>query len=105
MTDIAAESHIVRGYGDASTSMAVETATAGAANQAALIAAAIPVFGLIGQDFLAAFAYAQANNLMSVNELAAVHAGTALTCYEGATAYELTECSTASEFGAIGRLA
>ncbi|WP_442790748.1 hypothetical protein [Nocardia sp. NBC_01329] len=85
--------------------MAVETATVGATNQAALIAAAVPVFGLIGQDFLAAFAYAQANNLMSVNELAAVHAATALTSWEGATAYELTEEAAVTEFGAIGRLA
>lgn len=103
MTDLVAESHVVRTFGDASAALAVETAVAGAVNQAALIAAAIPVFGLIGQDFLAAFAYAQANNLMSVNELAAVHAATALTSYEGATAYELTEEASAADFGAIGR--
>lgn len=105
MTDLVAESDIVRAYGDASASMAVETATAGAANQAALIAAAIPVFGLIGQDFLAAFAYAQANNLLSVNELAAVHAATAMTSYEGAAAYDLSEENTVTDFGAVGRLA
>ncbi|MFI5717455.1 hypothetical protein [Nocardia sp. NPDC051750] len=103
MTDLVAESHAVRVFGDASASMAAETATAGAVNQAALIAAAIPVFGLIGQDFLAALAYAQANNLLSVNELAAVHAATALTSYEGAAAYDLTEDASVTELGAIGR--
>ncbi|WP_280421223.1 hypothetical protein [Nocardia carnea] len=103
MTDLVADSHIVREFGNASAALAVETATAGAVNQAALIAAAIPVFGLIGQDFLAAFAYAQANNLRSVGELAAVHAATALTSYEGAAAYDSTEEASVTEFGGIGR--
>lgn len=102
MTELVTESDVVCAFGDASAALAVETATAGGVNQAALIAAAIPVFGLIGQDFLAAFAYAQANNLRSVNELAAVHAATALTSYEGAAANELTEDIAVAEFGAIG---
>lgn len=103
MTDLVAETDVVRAFGDASAAMAVETATAGAVNQAALIAAAIPVFGLIGQDFLGAFAYAQANNLLSINELAATHAATALTSYAGAAAYEQAEDTSVTEFGAIGR--
>ncbi|MEV3964169.1 hypothetical protein AB0M34_25315 [Nocardia sp. NPDC050193] len=102
MTDLVAESEVVRRFGDASATLAVETATVGAANQAALIAAAIPVFGLIGQDFLAAFAFAQANNLASVNELAAVHAATAMTSYEGIAAYEATEAASVAGFGAVG---
>ncbi|MFI9533951.1 hypothetical protein ACIG56_11945 [Nocardia fusca] len=102
MTDLVAETEVVRRFGDASASLAVEAATAGAANQTALIAAAIPVFGLIGQDFLAAFAIAQANNLASVNELAAVHAATALTSYEGIAAYEATEAASVTGFGAVG---
>lgn len=102
MTDLVVESEVVRRFGDASAALAVETATAGATNQAALIAAAIPVFGLIGQDFLAAFAFAQANNLASVNELAAVHAATAMTSYEGIAAYEATEAASVTGFGAVG---
>jgi len=103
MTDLVVASDAIRRYGDAAATMATETAAAGATNQAATIAASIPVFGLIGQDFLAAFAFAQANNLLSVTELAAVHAATAITSYEGATAYELTEDAAVVEFGSIGR--
>ncbi|MEU1980935.1 hypothetical protein [Nocardia sp. NPDC019395] len=102
MPYLVANTEVVRRYGDASATMAVETAMAGAADQVAMMAAAIPVFGLIGQDFLAAFAFAQANNLLSVQELAAVHAGSALTSYEGAAAYDLNEDVTAAEFGALG---
>nr|WP_280433870.1 hypothetical protein [Nocardia carnea] len=83
--------------------MAMETAAAGSIDQAAVIAAAVPVFGLIGQDFLMALAIAQAGNLMSVNELAAVHAASALTCYEGAAAFEVAEDAAVTEFGALGR--
>ncbi|MEU4342645.1 hypothetical protein AB0H00_15475 [Nocardia sp. NPDC023852] len=103
MTELVVASDAIRRYGDASAMMAVETAAAGAANQAATMAAAIPVFGLIGQDFLAAFAFAQANNLMSVVELAAVHAGSAMTSYEGAGLHDLTEAASVTEFGAVGR--
>lgn len=103
MDDLVATTDAIHRYADVSAVMAVETATAGAANQAATVAAAIPVFGLIGQDFLAAFAYAQANNLMSVTELATVHAGTALTAHESAALYDMTEDVAVAEFGSLGR--
>ncbi|WP_328409267.1 hypothetical protein [Nocardia sp. NBC_00403] len=84
--------------------MATDVAVAGATNQAATIAAAIPVFGLIGQDFLAAFAYTQANNLMSVTELATVHAMTAVTAHESATLYDVTEDAAVADFGSLDKL-
>lgn len=102
MSELVAVPDAIRRYGDAAATMAVEVATAGAANQAATVAAAVPVFGLIGQDFLAAFAFAQCNNLQSVCELAAVHAATAMTAYEGAAAYEATEDVAVADFGTIG---
>lgn len=103
MNEIVAVPEAIRRYGDAAATMAVEVGTMGAANQVASVAAVVPVFGLIGQDFLAAFAVAQANNLMSVSELAVVHAGTAVAAYEGAGAYQVHEDTTSTEFGAIGR--
>jgi hypothetical protein len=81
--------------------MAADVAVAGAANQAATIAAAIPVFGLIGQDFLAAFAVAQANNFSSVTELAYVHGMSAVAAHEAAALHDATEAGTAADFGAI----
>ncbi|MCF8609889.1 hypothetical protein L5G28_06895 [Gordonia sp. HY285] len=73
-------------------------ATAGAmtvdAAQAAMLAAA---FGLIGQEFLAAYAVAETNHLQAVGRLAAVHTGTA-----AATAAGLAGFSAADEAAATG---
>ncbi|NNH71870.1 hypothetical protein HLB23_18745 [Nocardia uniformis] len=103
MNEIVAVPEAISRYGDAAAVMAANVGTMGAANQAATVAAVVPVFGLIGQDFLAAFAVAQANNLLSVSELAIVHAATAVTAYEGAGAYRMSEDTAVTDFGAIGR--
>lgn len=94
----------IRAYGDTAAHTAVEVSTAGAVDQAALIAAAVPVFGLIGQEFLAAFAVAQANNMLSVNEIAAVNAATAVAAHGAAAGYEGTDLGSAADFSAIGDL-
>ncbi|WP_280399591.1 type VII secretion target [Nocardia carnea] len=101
MSDLQATPAAIRSYGDSQAGTAVEVATVGATNQAAVIAAAVPVFGLIGQDFLAAFAVAQANNMLSVNEIAAVHAATAVAAHRSAAAYESTDGRSAADFGKI----
>ena len=51
----------------------------------------IPVFGLIGQEFLASFIGAQTNHLASVSEVAAVHLGTAAAAIGGAADFENTD--------------
>ncbi|MFC4377449.1 type VII secretion target [Nocardia halotolerans] len=88
MNHVAVVPEAVRAYAGASATMAAGVAQAGAVDQAATMAVAVPVFGLIGQEFLLSFAYAQANHLTSVTELAAVHAGTALTAAQAAATYE-----------------
>ncbi|MBO0853860.1 MAG: hypothetical protein J2P18_08835 [Nocardia sp.] len=103
MDHVLAEPAAIRRYGDMSAEMASQTLTAGTVDQAATIAAAIPVFGLIGQDFLATYAMAQANHLGSVTELAAVHAGTALTAHESAAKYAATDHGNAGHLDRIGR--
>lgn len=101
MDRLAATPDAIRGYGDASATMATTIATVGNVDQAATVGAAVPVFGLIGQDFLASFAFAQANHISSVNELAEVHAGTALTAYEAANHYQNTDDSSAGHIGSV----
>lgn len=103
MSLISVTSEAIRGYGDASATMAADIVVAGATNQAATLAAAVPVFGLIGQDFLAAFAVAQANNLSSVAELAYVHGMTAVAAHESAALYDTTEAAAVTDFGTISR--
>ncbi|MET8650203.1 MULTISPECIES: type VII secretion target [Nocardia] len=104
MDKIVVTSDAVRQYGNAAAGMAADVAVAGAANQAAIIAAAIPVFGLIGQDFLATFAGAQANNLTSVAELAHVYAMTAVAAHESAALYDVTEASAVTDFGSVDKI-
>ncbi|WP_433711628.1 hypothetical protein ACQP2U_36100 [Nocardia sp. CA-084685] len=101
MNKIVATTDAIRRYGDASAALATDVALAGATNQVATMAAAIPVFGLIGQDFLATFAVAQANNLTSVAELAHVHGMSAVAAYESAALYDGTEAVASADFGQI----
>ncbi|WP_405179659.1 type VII secretion target [Nocardia sp. NBC_01377] len=98
MSDLVAAPDAIRGYAEAAVSMATGVATAGTVDQAATMAAVVPVFGLIGQEFLFAFAHAQANHVSSVLELAAVHAATAMTATQSAIAYETSEATSAAEF-------
>ncbi|WP_067833263.1 type VII secretion target [Nocardia lijiangensis] len=100
---VAAEPDAIRAYADTAAACAASVATAGSVNQAATMAAAIPVFGLIGQDFLASFAVAQANHLTSVAELAYVHGMTALTCQQAATEYQVTDGLSGSDIDAVGK--
>ncbi|WP_063010275.1 type VII secretion target [Nocardia kruczakiae] len=103
MGELVAVPEAIRRYGDTAAAMATETLSAGTVNQAVAIAAAVPVFGLIGQDFLATYALAQANHLSSVAELATVHAGTAVTAHQSAATYATTDQDNADLLGGIGR--
>nr|WP_198428552.1 type VII secretion target [Nocardia bovistercoris] len=94
----------LRAYGGAAATMATGVATAGAFDQVATVAAAAPVFGLIGQDFLLAFAAAQGNHVSSVLELAGVHAATAVALQQDATAYETSESVSGSEFDSASKV-
>lgn len=102
MNDVVATPDAIRRYGDSAASMAQQVATAGAVNQGATMAAMAPAFGLIGQEYLLAYAHAQANHLASVAELATVHAMTAVTSYQAAGAYEATDEDSAGTFRALG---
>jgi hypothetical protein len=101
MNDIVIAPEGFREYGQRCAAMASSVSTAGAVDQAATVAAAAPVFGLIGADFLAAFAGAQHNHLTSVAELSAVHAASAAAAHRAADAYEATERASAAGFGAV----
>ncbi|MEV6427877.1 hypothetical protein [Nocardia sp. NPDC051463] len=103
MNEIVVASDAIRRYGDTSATMAADVVCAGATSQAATIAAAIPIFGLIGQDFLASFAVAQGNNLTSVCELGHVYGMSAVAAYESAALYDTTEAASATDFGTISR--
>ncbi|MFE9789612.1 type VII secretion target [Nocardia salmonicida] len=89
-----------RQYGEISDTMAATVAVAGAVDQAAVIAAVVPVFGLIGQEFLMSFAYAQANHFAALTQLVEILATTADSARVAAASYEMTEQHSAASFGA-----
>lgn len=95
---LAAETSAITAFGSEQAAMAAQVAGAAAVDQGALIAAAVPIFGLIGQDFLAAFAYAQGNHIAAVSEIAAVYTGTAVTAFGSAGEYKSMDDGNASSF-------
>lgn len=98
MSEIVVTPDTFRQYGDIAGRMATTTAVAGSVDQAATVAAVVPVFGLIGQDFLATFAQSQANHLTGVMQLANVYDQTSKAAYHSANAYEGAEGQSSSGF-------
>ncbi|MEV0770618.1 type VII secretion target [Nocardia salmonicida] len=103
MNVVHVEPQTFRQFGDLSEAGAVALAAAGVADQVAVIAAAVPVFGLIGQEFLTSFAFAQANHFTAVIDLAQTLAATGHTAHAAADAYETSERHSAESFTPLGR--
>ncbi|MGI5219352.1 type VII secretion target [Nocardia sp. CA-290969] len=101
MNGISAVPDAIRQYGNESAAMAAGIATTAAVDQVATISFAAPAFGLIGQEFLALFACAQADHLASATELAAVHAATALAVHRAAGSYEAMDSGNGAGFDAV----
>ncbi|WP_327143750.1 type VII secretion target [Nocardia sp. NBC_01327] len=85
-------------YGTTHAGIAAQVAGAAAADSAGAMASAIPMFGLIAQDFLLAFAGAQGSYLSSAAEIAAVHGETAVSALSAVGAYSTTELASATSF-------
>ncbi|MEU7628740.1 type VII secretion target [Nocardia sp. NPDC049220] len=98
MSDVVVIPTVFRQFGAVNATQAAAVAMSGAVDQAAAIAAAAPVFGPIGADFLASFAQAQANHLYAVGRLAEVHAASSVAAELAAASYEATESASADEF-------
>ena len=101
MSEITAVPAAIEAFGDTAALMSAAVASAGSINAAATIAQMVPVFGLIGQEFLLAFAGAQASHLLGVGQLAAVHAGTAAAALATASEFTDTDDGAGREFTAI----
>jgi hypothetical protein len=96
MSDVAVDSELFHRYGDVTGDIGRQTAVAGAVDQAAGIAALVPVFALIGHEYLAAFAVAQANHLGSVAQLSAKYQAVSNASHGSATNYVATEAESAT---------
>lgn len=94
MGDFHADPDAIRAYGATSAAIGDAVTAAGSMDLAANMAVMVPVFGLIGQDFLASFGLAQFANVTSLAQLAAVHQGSAISAAMSAAQYEGTDHST-----------
>ncbi|MGC4961981.1 type VII secretion target [Gordonia sp. DT218] len=101
MSDVTVVPEVVETFGATSAAMATAVGAAGSINAAANTAVMVPVFGLIGQEFLASFIVAQANHLMSVGNLAAVHAGTAAATFAGLAEFQSEDAAAGSAIRSV----
>lgn len=95
MNNVTVTPEVLEGFAATNAAIGTAVATAGSINSAANTLAMIPVFGLIGQEFLASFIAAQANHLLAVGNLAAVHAATAASAIGGLASFEAADGASA----------
>ncbi|MGW5386486.1 hypothetical protein [Nocardia sp. NPDC003963] len=103
MDKIVADYDVIHGFGASCAQAANDVVAVAATDQAAVMAATIPVFGLIGQDFLMALAYTQANNLLSVAELAHVYGTMGMAAEDATAAHVLNEEIGVRAFASVDR--
>ena len=94
MTNLSVEPDAIRTYGTTVSAVGAAIDSASAMDLAANVAVMVPVFGLIGQDFLASFGGAQFANAVSTAALVAVHQGSAASAFAAAENYQGTDGDT-----------
>lgn len=101
MNHVTVTPEVLESFAATNAAIGAAVATAGAVDAGANIAVMVPVFGLIGQEFLASFIAAQTNHLLAVGSLAAVHAATAAGALDGLAAFESGDAESAAILGSI----
>lgn len=101
MSNVEVTPDALRAYGNTAAGISAELAGAGSFDLAANIAAMVPVFGLIGQDFLAAFGVAQANHAANITDLATNFGNRAQMAHHSAQAYENHDASLSKALKAV----
>ncbi|RPA61140.1 hypothetical protein EF294_10925 [Gordonia oryzae] len=101
MNHVTVTPEVLEGFAATNAAIGTAVAAAGSVNAAANTAVMIPVFGLIGQEFLAAFIAAQSNHLVAVGNLAAVHAATAASALGGLAEFEAVDDASAATLRSV----
>ena len=96
MNPIVVHPQAVQTFGATAAALGTATAAVGAVDTAAVSAAVTAVFGLIGQEFAAAYAVAQVNHLRAVGQVAAAHAATAAAVTAGLASFTGADSAAAS---------
>ncbi|MDL9936711.1 type VII secretion target [Gordonia sp. ABSL1-1] len=98
---VSASPEVLESFAATHASIATAIGAAGTINAAANTAVMVPVFGLIGQEFLASFIAAQGNHLASVAELTMVHAATAASTLGALADFQVTDAGSAAVIGSV----
>ncbi|WP_431817577.1 type VII secretion target [Gordonia jacobaea] len=101
MDNVTVTPEVLEGFAVTNVAIGTAVGAAGTINAAANTAAMIGVFGLIGQEFLAAFITAQANHLAAVGSLAAVHASTAASTVSALAEFDANDAAGAAAIRSV----
>ncbi|MFE7742381.1 type VII secretion target [Nocardia sp. NPDC057455] len=101
MSDLSVETEAVRAFAATNAGIAGDLAGAGNFDAVKNVSALVPVFGLIGADYLAMFAAAQVLQAKDINDLSAKYAKLSDSAFNAATAYDAVDWSNAGALGSI----
>ncbi|MFB8274957.1 type VII secretion target [Nocardia colli] len=102
MSDLSVETDAVRAFAATNAGIAGDLAGAGNFDAVKNVSALVPVFGLIGADYLAMFAAAQVLQAKDINDLSAKYNKLSESAFSAAAAYDAADWSGAGALNAIG---
>lgn len=97
MTDLSVQTDAVAAFAATNAGVAGEIAAAGNFDAVANVSAMTPVFGLIGADYLAMFAAAQALQAKDINDLSAKFSSLSDAAFKTSVTFETTDIDNAAE--------
>ncbi|MFR9750225.1 type VII secretion target [Nocardia sp. 004] len=100
MKDLSVETEAVREFAATNAGIAGDLAGAGNIDAMQQVSAMVPVFGLIGADYLAMFAAAQVLQAKDINDLSAKYAQLSTAAFSAAAAYDAVDATNAGDLGA-----
>ncbi|MEV0060576.1 type VII secretion target [Nocardia sp. NPDC050718] len=95
MTDLSVDTDAVAAFATTNATVAGDIAAAGITDAAGNVAAMTPVFGLIGADYLAMFAAAQALQAKDINDLSAKFSKLSDAAFKSSVTYNTEDVSLA----------
>ncbi|QBJ95410.1 hypothetical protein ERC79_05140 [Rhodococcus sp. ABRD24] len=102
MSEMSAATEAIAAFGATAATMAAQSEAAAAGAIAAGPALLGPVFGLIGGDFVAAFASAHTSHTTEISRLSSLWASIGAAAITTATAYDVTDSGAAASLGRTG---
>ncbi|MFD6394901.1 type VII secretion target [Nocardia sp. NPDC055029] len=97
MTDLSVQTDAVTAFAATNAAVAGDIAAAGITDAAGNVAAMTPVFGLIGADYLAMFAAAQALQAKDINDLSAKFSKLSDAAFKSSVTFDATDVANAAD--------